>query len=113
MLTKEQVNAISEQVNEKIDIPLFGEKIELFFIRTAVEKIDKILTDELPKEVYQTLNDASDGIDKKDIDTIKQKILNLLLEANILKMLDDNTKKQLYVLVLDIVINAMGKGGKL
>ena len=79
MLSEEQIQFIVDRANEKVNIPIIGEKTEGKIIRAAVDKVLKCLEDNLPQEFFDLLDDLSDGIEPgMDIEEMKTNTVEFL-----------------------------------
>lgn len=67
----------------------------------------------MPEELYNTLNEVSDGISENDAESIKQRIIKAINNTNILKILENEEKKELIGLIVDIIVDALKSGKKL
>ena len=114
MLSEEQIQFIVDRVNEKVNVPILGEKAEGKLIRKAVDKVLKCLEENLPKEFFDFLDDLSNGIEPgMDIEEIKSNTVEFLNKEINLPIVGEKFEAKLFTEVVDLIFNALKKGEKL
>ena len=114
MLSEEQIQFIVDRVNEKVNLPILGEKAEGKLIRKAVDKVLKSLEENLPEEIFEFLDNASDGIEPgMDTEEMKKNTVNFLNKEINLPIVGEKFEEKLFTEVVDLIFNALKKGKKL
>ena len=116
MLSKEQIDTIAIKANKKVDLPIVGEKFEQKMLVFGLEKIDKILDEQLPADFARLLDDVSDGFEPDtpaDLDKVKNHLVSFLNKKIDLPILGEKAEKELFNVAVDIIIDAMRKNDKL
>jgi hypothetical protein len=116
MLSKEQIDKIAIKANKKVDLPIVGEKFEHKMLIFGLEKIDKILDEQLPADFAKLLDDVSDGFEPgtpADLDKVKNHLVSFLNKKIDLPILGEKGEKELFNVAIDIIIDAMRKNDKL
>lgn len=116
MLSKEQIDTIAIKANKKVDLPIVGEKFEQKMLVFGLEKIDKILDEQLPADFAKLLDNVSDGFEPgtpADLDKVKDHLVSFLNKKIDLPLLGEKGEKELFNVAVDIIINAMRKNDKL
>ncbi|HKI89849.1 MAG TPA: hypothetical protein VKA38_12540 [Draconibacterium sp.] len=116
MLSNEQVTFIAEKINEKVDLPVLGEKAEFAIIKKAVKKVLKLLEDEIPEEYLDFLQDTAKGFDPEqgtNIQLIKDNIVEFVNKKVDIPLLGEDTEKEVFSVAVDVLIDAMTKNKRL
>jgi len=113
MLSDEQLNALAQKLNEKFNIPILGEKIELIVFAKIIRLIDAKLYELLPNEYYSLVNSVTDGISDEDAALMSARLGKLLNEKINVPFLSEEIEGKLIGFVLDQIVNAMKLGLKL
>ena len=77
-MTTEKMDALAKQLNDSINIPIIGEKVEQKIFQEFVLKANSTLRDGLSPEVYGYLSNADEGIGEEEKDAIKSEVFQLL-----------------------------------
>ena len=111
MLNQKQITYIVKKVNEKVNVPIIGEKAEAQLIEKGVKKILALLEKELPEEVQNIISDAAEGVQPDmDLTEIKANTVEFLNKEINLPIVGEKFEKELFTEVVDILFNAMKKG---
>ncbi len=111
ILDDAQIDWITAKVNEKINVPILGEKAEGKFIRKALLKVLAKLEQELPPEVLRLITDAAEGVNPgDDISEIKANTVDFLNKEINLPILNEKKEAELFTIVVDLLFDAMQKG---
>lgn len=116
MLSEAQINYIADKLNQKINIPIVGEKFEKKLIVKGLEKVNAELEDHLPPEWAQLLDDVSDGIEPgspADLASIKKNLVDFLNKKINIPIIGENAEAKLLSMAIDIIFDALQKGHKL
>lgn len=116
MLSNEQVVYVAKKINKKVNLPVLGEKAEFAIIKKAVTKVLDILEDEIPEEYFDFLEDTAQGFDPEqgtNIQFIKNNIVEFVNKKVDIPLLNENTEKEVFAVVIDVIIDAMTKDKKL
>lgn len=116
MLSKGQVNFLAGKINKKVNIPILGEKAEFALIKKAINKVLKVLEDEIPEEFMDFLEDTAIGFDPEqgiNIELIKNNLVTFVNEKVNIPIIGEKAEKKVFSAALDILFEAMTKGKKL
>lgn len=114
MLNEEQKQFIVNKINDKVDLPILGEKMEGKFIRKAVDKVLICLEENLPPEIFGLLDDLSDGIEPGiDVEEMKKNTVDFLNKEVNLPIVGERFEENLFTEIVDLIFNALKKGNKL
>jgi len=113
MLSDEQIAALTEKLNEKVNLPIIGEKVENIVFAKIIRKIDGELYKLIPNEYYELIKDASDGISDRDADKFKARLTPLINSAVNIPIISEKKEKKIIESVLGVIIEAMRKNFKL
>ncbi len=116
MLSNEQVIFIANKINEKINLPILGEKAEFAIIKKAVTKVLKVLEGEIPEEYLDFLEDTAQGFDPEqgaNIQLIKNNIVEFVNKKVDIPLLSETTEGELFSTLIDVLFDAMTKNKKL
>ena len=116
ILTQMQQDYLIDKVNEKINLPILGERGERMIFAKAIEKILEKLEKELPEEVLNYIHDVSVGFipggDGDLQDAIEASVDFLNKEIN-LPLISERKEKKLFTAVIESLFEAMLRGNKL
>lgn len=116
ILTEAQKNYLIDKVNEKVNLPILGERGERKVFAVAIDKVLEKLRKELPEEIQTYLNDVSDGFvpgGEGDMeDAVKSTVEVLNKEINI-PLMNEKKEAKLFTIVVETLFDAMQKGKKL
>lgn len=113
MLSKKQIVYITERVNEKINIPVIGEKIEFLFIRFAVEMVDEKMEEILPPEIAGLLTSISNGIDPQEAEELKKRMVKYLNNHVNITLLNEESEAKVIELFMDVLADSFLEGNAL
>lgn len=116
MLSNEQIKVIAKKVNKKVDVPIIGEKFEYRIIVFGLNKIDKVLDEELPPDFAQLLDDVSDGFEPEspaDLEKVKLHLVTFINKKVNIPLMGEKAERELIEFVIEIIIDAMTKNKKL
>ncbi len=65
-MTDAQIEKFANSLVENIDIPFMPKNREQAIAKKIVGRFDDFLWETLPDEIYELINDASDGLDQKE-----------------------------------------------
>lgn len=116
MLTNEQVDFIANKINEKINLPILGEKAEFFILKKAVIKLNDVLKDEIPEEYFEFLDDTAKGFDpgqEVHIQEVKNNVVEFVNKKVDIPLVGENMEKEIFTVAIDVLLDAMTKQKKL
>ncbi len=115
MLNTNQKNLIIDRINDKIDLPLLGERAERALIDVVVNQIDKELDVILPEQYKGFVDNAAVGLSGTEdaMAFIRQNLAAHLTQKLNFGMLGQEKGKQVVELFVDIFVNALQKGNSL
>ena len=116
ILTDIQKNYLVDKINQKVNLPILGERAEKKLFAKAIDKILEKLEKELPEEILNYINEVSDGFipgGEGDLqDAIDASVRFLNKEVNI-PLINEEKEEQLFTAVIESLFDAMKKGNKL
>lgn len=110
VLRREDITRIATKLNKEVNFPLLKEDKEQILLEKIVKRIDQILFDILPEEIYECLKMKENGIDPKEAEEIKERIIRAVNKKIDLPFLNEQKEKNLIRFVIDIIVNAMTVG---
>jgi len=117
LMTIQELEAWASYLNNRFNIPiLFNEEQEQVIFFKAVKKMDEILWQTLPNEIYGLFREIENGIDETEIEKFKElfaNILNARLDIPYFKLFypkAEEIEKSFIVAGLDFLVSAMRKG---
>ena len=116
ILTKNQQNYLVNKVNEKVNLPLLGERGEKRVFSHAIKKILEKLEEELPEKYIQLMNDVSDGFipsEEQDVKKAMKAIITFLNKSVNIPFMSERKEQRLFSIVIETLFEAMKKGNKL
>lgn len=116
MLSNVQVNFLAEKINEKVNLPILGEKAEFALIKKAIYKVLDALDDEIPEEFLDFLEDTAQGFDPENgtnIEQVKNNVVTFINKKVDLPIIGEKTEKKIFETLVDVLLDAMTKGKKL
>ncbi len=110
MLTDAELDRIAARLGKSKNIPFVKPEKEEALFRKAIQLLDSVLYNSLPPEVYENINNAQDGFDKKE----KRKLINQLTRTINRKVdipyLPETLEKYIIKGFLHIVVGAFVNG---
>lgn len=113
MLSENQIDWLATRLNEKINIPVIGERAEQAIILNSLYKVLDLLEEELPPEFIEFLDDVSDGLEPQtdaEMDRLKDEMATFLNNNINLPLIGERKEQKVFELVVDYVFDAMRKG---
>lgn len=116
ILTKTQQNYLIDKVNERVNLPLLGERGEKRVFTHAIKKVLERLEEELPKEFIQLIDDVSDGFlpsEEAEMQKSMNSVIDFLNKKVNVPFMSEKKERQLFTIVVETLFDAMKKGNKL
>ena len=113
MLNDAEINALTQQVNQSINLPFINEEKEFVVFAKVIKWVDRQLYRILPNEYYELVKDASDGISEEEADKIIERATPMINNVVNIPVLSEKQESTLIDLLLSLIIKAMVKGFKL
>lgn len=113
MLSDEQIDWMVDRLNEKIDLPIVGEKAEKSIIANALYKVLDVLEEELPAELIEFIDDATDGLEPQseaEMNRIKEEMATFLNNNINLPLIGERKEQKVFEFIVDFLFDAMRKG---
>ena len=113
MLSENQINWLATKLNEKINVPVIGEKAEQAIITNALYKVLDLLEEELPPEFIEFLDDVTDGLEPQtdsELERLKDEMATYLNNNINLPLIGERKEQKVFEFVVDFVFDAMRKG---
>ena len=112
-LSDETIESIATKLNEKFNIPFMGEEKEQVIFVNLVKKLDEALGQFLPKEYYELVEIASDGISEDDIKTFKERIPTMLNKEINIPILSEKVEQEILEFFVELICDALAKDKKI
>lgn len=110
ILTDQQIAWLVERVNEKVNLPIIGEKAEADLIKKAILKVLAKLEEELPEEVLKFLEELGSGFPPgADLDEIKENTVEFLNKEINIPLINEKKEAKIFTEVVDLLFDAMKK----
>ena len=109
MLTNEEILIIASKLNEKIDIPFIKEGTEETILVKTVKKIDRILYQSLPNEIYGLVKITNDGISDNEAKQLKLVLASRLNKKIDIPYIPEFLEQKIFEHTISIIISAMRK----
>ena len=116
MLTEAQIDLLVKKVNDKINLPILGEKGEAFLFKFAIKKILVVLEKEIPEDFQKFIDNTVDGLvegGENNIEEVKSYLITFLNDKVNIPIIGENAEKKLITEVVNILFDAFKKGNKL
>lgn len=109
MLSAQEVEKIATLLNKKVDIPFMTEDREHTMIIKIVKKIDRLLYQNLPNEIYGLVKDVQDGISDEDAAKLERVLASRLNKEVNFPYLPEWIEQQIFETVIGLIVTAMRK----
>ena len=113
MLTTKEIDALAAIINEKVDLPFVNEKIEQVIFIDVVKITDQLLFEKLPPELYVLIKSTADGISIIEAEKLKLVLVERLNKSFDIPYLPEWVEKQIFDLLITLIVDAMRKGSSL
>jgi len=113
MLTNEQIDAVVAKINQKINLPVLGEKTEAVIFKMVVKKILKFLEEHLPEEWINLINNTSDGLTPQEVNAIVDKLVRYMNAQIDIPLLSEDEEAIIFETVVRLIIESMAKNKSL
>lgn len=116
ILNEHQIDTIAEKLNEKINLPLLGEKAEKAILLMGIRKVLEVMEENMPPEFSQFLTNAAEGFEPSSEASLKEAKANIVTFVNKkvnLPIIGERAEKQLFQAVVDLLFDAMKKDNSL
>lgn len=105
-LTEDEVKALAEKLNSKINIPIVGETGEEKILVKIILKIDNFIYDNLPNEFYDLVRSTEKGIDEEEAKMIAGRLTKLANKKINLPFLSEKTEEKIFRYVIELIVNS-------
>lgn len=110
MLNDQQIEALADKLNAKLDIPLVGEGTERQILMTALQQLNKLLAGQLGEELRSTITPLIDGSATGDEATrLRSQAVELLNKKVNLPVVGEETEAKLLGPVVDGIVDVLRK----
>lgn len=113
MLNTKEINDLATIINEKVDLPFVGEEIEQKIFIDVVRITDQLLFEKLPPELYELVKSTTDGISIIEAEKLKLVLVERLNKSFDIPYLPEFIEKQIFDLLITLIVDAMRKGSSL
>ncbi|MEI6329426.1 MAG: hypothetical protein ACOYN8_03055 [Pseudanabaena sp.] len=113
MLNDTQITKIASLLNKVIDIPLLSEEFEQILLQESIRLIDGALSQALPPQFSDFLNQAARGLNssnKEEFDKFISRLITTINKHVDLPFLDEVKEQKLIRFILELIVKAMSKG---
>lgn len=108
-LTKEEIVKLAEKLNEKIDIPIIGEKWEAKILIKVIKIVDGFLYDHLPNELYDLVKNINDGISEEEAKEMTERFSRFANEKINIPFVSEHHEYIGLRFIIGIIVHAMRK----
>jgi hypothetical protein len=105
-LTPEELQALAERLNRKIDIPIIKETGEEKILIKIILKIDNFLYENLPNEFYDLVRSAEKGIDEEEAKMMVTRLTKLANKKINLPFLSEKAEEKIIRFVIDLIVKS-------
>lgn len=112
-LTEDEVKALAERLNGKVNIPIIGETGEEKILIKIILKIDNFLYDNLPNEFYDLIRTVDKGIDEEEAKMMIRRLTKLANKKINLPFLSEKTEEKVLGYVIEMLVNSAAKNQNL
>lgn len=109
MLSDEEVLAIAAKLNKEINIPFIKEGTEATILFKTVKKIDRVIYQNLPNELYALIKSGSDGISDQDAEDLEKVLASRINKKINIPYIPEWTEEKIFRVVIRVIVNAMRK----
>ena len=113
MLSNEQIDTVVAKINQKINLPVLGEKTEAVIFKMVVKKILKFLEEHLPEEWINLINNTSDGLTPQEVNAIVDKLVRYMNAQIDIPLLSEDEEAIIFETVVRLIIESMAKNKSL
>lgn len=110
MLTVEEVGYLATQLNAKINLPFANEKTEQKIYIKFVTKVDRLLYESLPNELYGLIKDSTDGISEEEADKLINILSTRINNKFDIKYIPEWVEQEIFEFLIGLIVKAMRKG---
>ncbi len=104
-LSRREISEIADVLNEKINIPIVGEKFEKYFLTGAIVHVDEILEGELGLDFNDLVSDPSSGLSQEEKQELLSKITEFINEKVNIPVISEMQEQFLIELVLNAIVD--------
>jgi hypothetical protein len=108
-LTEDEVKALAERINGKVNIPVIGESGEEKILIKIILKIDNFMYDNLPNEFYDLIRAADKGIGEEEAKMISARLTKLANEKINLPFLSETAEEKILGYGIEMIMNSATK----
>ena len=105
-LTPEELQALAERLNRKIDIPIIKETGEEKILIKIILKIDNFLYENLPNEFYDLVRSAEKGIEEEEAKMMVTRLTKLANKKINLPFLSEKAEEKIIRFVIDLIVKS-------
>lgn len=109
MLSDNEVEAMASKLNAKIDIPYIKEGTEQTIMVKIVRKIDRLLYQKLPNEIYGLVKRVSDGISDDDAHQLKAVLATRINKEFDIPYIPEWIEQEILEMAIGLIVNGMRK----
>ncbi|MBL9028320.1 MAG: hypothetical protein JNL21_39380 [Myxococcales bacterium] len=110
MLNDQQIDALADKLNAKLDIPLAGEGTEKQILTTALQQLNKVLAGQLGEELRATIGPLVDGsASGEEAARLRTQAVDLLNKKVNLPVVGEETEAKLLGPVVDGIVDVLRK----
>ena len=104
-LTREQISATADVINEKVNIPILGEKIERYVFIGAIVTVDEVLSNEAEFNIANYIAEPSLGVTKEEKTALVAFISKRIDDKVDIPVVTDGLEAMLFPLVIEALVD--------
>jgi hypothetical protein len=112
ILNKKQRAAAVDYLNDKVDMPAIGEKLEGAIIKSGIVAIEQVLYNVIPNEVLQLLG-TDEGLSKEELDSVIDYLIEYVSDEVKLPFINSGVVKGFVKQVINILLGGLQEGARL
>ena len=113
LLTEQEVQQIATKLNEAINLPLLGEPTEQIIFTKIVRRVDELLYQILPNEIYAFIRTIEEGLAAAESETLLERAATWLNAHLNIPWIPEALEQKIFRLIVEIIAWALRKGWNL
>ena len=109
LLTSEQIDDLATKINEKVNIPIIGEKAEEKLLEKVLTELDDKVAQHLPDNLKAIWAKMSDGITTDEVNQLRDAVVTLANEKINLPILGEKGEAKVFNLIFDALFSIVEK----
>ncbi|UTW61903.1 hypothetical protein KFE98_18095 [bacterium SCSIO 12741] len=113
MLKPNEVEAIAARINERRNLPFLSEEKEFIVYVKIVRRLDQLLYENLPNEIYSSIRYSENGLDPQERKRMIKSLTRYINKQIDIPYLNEMMEKFIIRAFLSIIVNALLKNKNL